>query len=423
MTRLSVLALASTALIAAPLLAQSSAPTLKTHAAPLADALGGGTPVAKTWAAWNAQWKQALARLKGPIVGDAEEPELGKDFTIVPPEYASNFDTTGLLVPSWGTGAPPEPSREDVGAFRFMCAAGQVLRDDPIVFPGQPGKSHLHQFFGNTGANASSTYKSLRTTGDSTCVNPLLRSSYWIPAMMDGKGGVVRPDYLSGYYKRVPAGSRDCSDDPKARARYCVGIPRGIRYIFGFNMMADAPPTTYGTWSCVKPDGSPFAEPYYRTLPAAARDCKPGNLIGVSIGGPDCWDGKRLDSPDHRSHVAYGSYGSWGYLRCDDDHRYLMTGTTLGIFWMVEVGDKPEDWSLSSDDMTAMGHGKLAPGTSLHADIFPAIDPKVEELFFVNCILAHKSCNGGDLGNGQQLKDVTGFDWKAHPRKMPIPTA
>ena len=89
----------------------------------------------------------------------------------------SNFDVNSELVASWGSGAiPPSASPDVVGAFRFICNAGQLLKDDPIVYPGQPGKSHLHQFYGNTGANANSTYASLRGAGSSTCMSPLNRS-------------------------------------------------------------------------------------------------------------------------------------------------------------------------------------------------------------------------------------------------------
>ena len=68
--------------------------------------------------------------------------------TIVP----SNFDigTELINVPLPSSAAP-----DVVGAFRFVCTAGQVLKDDPIVYPGQPGASHIHQFYGNTSANAN----------------------------------------------------------------------------------------------------------------------------------------------------------------------------------------------------------------------------------------------------------------------------
>ncbi|RYF04348.1 MAG: DUF1996 domain-containing protein, partial [Oxalobacteraceae bacterium] len=127
------------------------------------------------------------------------------------PAIASNFDVNQYLVPSWGRGDIPASGAPDVvGAFRFICNPGQLLADDPIVYPGQPGRSHLHQFFGNTAANANSSYASLRTSGESTCNNMLNRSAYWIPAMMNGRGKVVRPDYISIYYKRRAVNDPEC---------------------------------------------------------------------------------------------------------------------------------------------------------------------------------------------------------------------
>ena len=52
---------------------------------------------------------------------------------------------------------------DSVGAFRTYCAQSHMLADDPIVAPGQPGAAHLHTFFGNTGAGASSTASPPRT--------------------------------------------------------------------------------------------------------------------------------------------------------------------------------------------------------------------------------------------------------------------
>ena len=92
--------------------------------------------------------------------------------TMVP----SNFDIYSELI---SVPLPASAAPDVVGAFRFVCSAGQVLNDDPIVYPGQPGKSHAHQFYGNTSANASSTYSSLRSNGQSTCMSPLNRSAYW----------------------------------------------------------------------------------------------------------------------------------------------------------------------------------------------------------------------------------------------------
>ena len=136
------------------------------------------------------------------------------------------------------SGIPPAASTS--GAFRLFCSSGQLLKDDPLVYPGQPGVSHLHQFFGNTGTNGNSDYASLRTSGGTTCGKsdaPANRSSYWFPAMLDGVGHVVKPDYVKLYYKEVPSSSADCQPaiNPNARG-LCVGMPNGIRFIWGYNM-------------------------------------------------------------------------------------------------------------------------------------------------------------------------------------------
>lgn len=56
------------------------------------------------------------------------------------------------------------PARADgpaIGQFVVRCGYSHSLPDDPIVFPGQQGASHLHDFFGNTATDAFSTQASL----------------------------------------------------------------------------------------------------------------------------------------------------------------------------------------------------------------------------------------------------------------------
>jgi hypothetical protein len=43
------------------------------------------------------------------------------------------------------------------GVFSLLCDFSHQLADDPFMFPGQPGGSHLHQFTGNVTTNADST--------------------------------------------------------------------------------------------------------------------------------------------------------------------------------------------------------------------------------------------------------------------------
>lgn len=406
MKRVLVSALSSASLIASPVAGQSL--TLGNLKAPIARA-SGQTPaksIKDLWVQIN-----ALPTAKPPV-GDAAEPELGANLDKMPAIVPSNVDISSLLVPAWGTGALPGSSAgEGVGAFRFVCGAGQVAYNDPIVFPGQPGKSHLHQFFGNLSADAYSTYGSLRAKGDSTCSNPLIRGAYWVPAMLDGKGNVVRVDYVTGYYKNFPRGSADCA----RIASSCAQLPRGLREIFGYDMVAGNPPTGSGTFSCDGPTAKPGS---YRTIAEAAKGCPAGNRLIATLTGPNCWDNKHLDSADHRSHLAYASYPN-GAFECPKTHPVLIPAIGLNLAWYVT--DDASGWYLSSDDMTAMGMGRLPGGTTLHADAFPAFDDTVLDTLTRYCLDGLKSCNGGDLGNGTQLKDITSFDWQAHPRLVPIP--
>src|SRR5919197_133805 len=66
----------------------------------------------------------------------------------------------GLPAPAAAAGPP--------GQFVVRCPYSHSLMDDPIVFPGQPGASHMHDFFGNESVNAFSTMASM-LAGQTTC--------------------------------------------------------------------------------------------------------------------------------------------------------------------------------------------------------------------------------------------------------------
>ena len=326
---------------------------------------------------------------------------------------ASNFDPASELV---STSIPPSASPDVVGAFRFVCMPGQLKSDDPIVYPGQPGKSHLHQFFGNDTADANSTYASLRAAGNSTCMSPLNRSAYWMPAMLNGLGKVVRPDYVTIYYKRRPLTDPIVSDlkHPQYQGQG-VKLPNGLRFIFGRDMLnLAAPQTGEISFACDGPSVPPGKS--WKNLEDAQAECSVGNRIGARISAPDCWDGKNLDSPDHRSHVAYGSYGDWGFYKCPTTHPYVIPAFTMSAWFTQAPG---ESYSLVSDDMdTSPGHKR---GDTFHADFFMAWDPVVHDMWEKNCLDKMLNCSAGDLGNGKQLKQSWAHSWTASPRLVDIP--
>lgn len=63
-------------------------------------------------------------------------------------------------------------------------------------------------------------------------------------------------------------------------------------------------------------NGSPCASPDTAAFPT--KPCPGG--IRATIIFPSCWDGKNLDSPDHRSHVAYAPGSALAGDKCPSTH-------------------------------------------------------------------------------------------------------
>jgi hypothetical protein len=269
------------------------------------------------------------------------------------------------------------PNSADSGNFRITCGYSHMAYDDPVVFPGQPGKSHLHTFFGNTGANSYSTYESLRDTGESSCAGGIVnRSSYWVPSLFNKSNSrAIAPDlgyvyYKSGNWGQVPAQIQD--------------IPNGLRMIAGNGMALSDQSEFIMSWSCNQntPDGGPGASiRSSQNIPV----CAAGQQLLARVAFPQCWDGENLDSVNHKSHMAYpfdddfaddeSNYGaSNGIGNCPTTHPVMLPIITINVTWTVPTGGSSV-LGLASDK-PANGQ---APGQGLHADFFEAWDSEFRD--------------------------------------------
>src|SRR5690606_29223909 len=86
-----------------------------------------------------------------------------------------------------------------VPQFKVECEHSHSAPDDPIVHPGQPGRAHLHDFFGSVETDAHSTPASLLGT-DTTCQNRKDTAAYWAPALLRD-GEPVEPTTGVAYYR------------------------------------------------------------------------------------------------------------------------------------------------------------------------------------------------------------------------------
>src|SRR3954470_14743764 len=125
-----------------------------------------------------------------------------------------------LLLAAAGLAVPASAQAVSGGQFSLACSYHHMLMDDPIVFPGQAGMSHSHDFAGAASTSAASTNASL-LNGGTTCSRPLDHSAYWVPTMLqDGQPGRAR-----GF----PASYRSSGCD----GRVVKPFPKGLRIIAG----------------------------------------------------------------------------------------------------------------------------------------------------------------------------------------------
>jgi len=276
----------------------------------------------------------------------------------------------------------------DIGAFRIPCAYSHMAFDDPIVYPGRPGAAHLHTFFGNTGTNAASTEQSIRDTGNSTCLGGTInRTAYWVPSMIDtSTGKPIAPDGSIFYYKQgytlapssviqpMPAGLRMIAGDPTSSK---PGSP-GIRFkcIGGPNNSSDQEGTE---------------------IP----NCEVGAAVNQEIFFPQCWDGKNLDSPDHRSHMSYPQQNQNAPFNrfCPSTHPVALPQVSFNIFYTVQTKDAPRAWRLSSDTYDT----SLPGGYSSHGDWFNGWKKDISDAWNAACVQASKDCLAHLLGDGRMM--------------------
>lgn len=149
-------------------------------------------------------------------------------------------------------------------------------------------------------------------------------------------------------------------------------------------------------------------------------DCPAGNTLMVTLASPDCWDGKTLDSADHRSHVVRQEVNpNDGRSYCPRSHPIVLPQFTVGVAYTVAAGERIQDWYLSSDRMPGMP--QMPSGGTFHADWYGAWDDATLRTWTANCIDRLLSCSAGQLGDGTIMRRPAGYGLVANPRLVPIP--
>ncbi len=270
------------------------------------------------------------------------------------------------------------------GQFRAGCEFSHFGYDDPLLFPGRPGASHLHMFFGNTDVNAFSTFDTLLNSGSSTCNGQELnRTGYWVPAMFDAEGNVRIPERIVVYYKGE-GDSRGSS----------IPFPDGAALIATENIN-ELPATEGGgteKFSFVCSDNfSTESDDGGQSIPVCDGSVFEGTaqaetsrtVLEMNVKFPQCWNG---EDPSDWTNVRPPE-GPWYVSRCGDEFSQNLPNVEYFVNYVVEVGETTEGWFLSSDvDPTSFGVSKASGGSTVHGDWWGGWNAEVAQMWIDNCV-------------------------------------
>ncbi|MYU48029.1 DUF1996 domain-containing protein, partial [Streptomyces sp. SID7803] len=239
------------------------------------------------------------------------------------------------------------------------CPTTAPAPDDPIVFP-RPARRLAHAQLLRQRLHERPLRPRLAGEGRSTCSPDIDLSSYWVPTLYDGNKE-VEPTGTTFYY--LGEGVRDDV------IRQIKPFPRGGLRIVAGNAKATGPnDNTISRWSCLH-HGE--VNPSHDFV-----NCPAGAMLESYLDFPQCWNGRDLDSADHKSHMSYPVNGE-----CPSTHPVPVPKLRQVLRYPVN-GD-PSRFRLAS-----------GPGYTMHGDFFNVWPEDQLAQRVRDCINAIIKCGG-----------------------------
>ncbi len=258
---------------------------------------------------------------------------------------------------------PTSPAAASAGWIN-ECLYSHSLKHDPIVYPDQPGRSHLHDFFGAEDTDASSSYRSMLKNG-TTCVSPDT-AGYWIPALYeDGERRLARGFGTDGEDTDVEFYYRDSNLDEGTRIR---AYPPNMKLLAG-NGWANAELGDDVYWGCF--NGSNITN-----LPRPPESC-PDGVLTLHIRFPNCWDGEHINMAKHPKAVVYPN----------EERDECPRSNPIALPWLIER----YEWPLGRGDF---GRITLSSGSAstIHGDFWNTWNQDRLKKLVANCLNADVDC-------------------------------
>ncbi len=201
--------------------------------------------------------------------------------------------------------APPPEAGASRGTFTSDCGvnANRLFNSDNlIVAPGVAnGAHHVHDYIGNQAVDAFASDEDLADAGTS-CADRRDKSSYYWPVLRvrDGRerdagvpgggaegntGRILTPKKVTLTFQGNPRGK-------------VTAMPRLLRIVTGdAKAFVHGPGDANASWSCTGYEDRQLTDKYPL--------CPPGSDVVRTFRFPGCWDGRDIDSANHRTHMAF----------------------------------------------------------------------------------------------------------------------
>ncbi|MFE9680228.1 DUF1996 domain-containing protein [Streptomyces sp. NPDC006285] len=281
------------------------------------------------------------------------------------------------------------------GSFTTSCGVnenGLFNSDNVIVAPGVTnGAHHFHDYVGNQSNDAFASDEDL-ANAETTCENEGDKSSYFWPVVrlqngteekdaaspgggIEGNAGeIVTPKQVTMSFEGNPRGE-------------VTAMPKLLRIITGdAKAFVNGPANANASWSCTGFEDRQLKDKYPL--------CPQGSDVVRTFKFQSCWDGRNIDSANHRTHVAFAAADG----TCANDFKAIPQLVQRIVYDIdapsVADGGKAKPL-FAVDSFPEQLHKPVTD----HGDFINVFDEALMKEM-VDCINEGRECDAADGGNG-----------------------